>query len=757
MPETPPGSGGDGHWHSRALSSLHLSSWVGALGLGAICLLAFALRSMGFEWVFVGDSDVILLVGDGQYHARRAFYTFANFPALLLHDSYINYPDGASIPDPPLLDFLVAAIARALSASPTGFERTIAWWSPVASALTSIPVYLGCRLLAGRGTAWTAAAIFAVLPIVVTGSQVGNGDHHAAVALLGALLLALSLAALSPASRPSRLRWVAVGFAILRIAIPLSWSGSLLYTGIADGLILLSATLSGRREPLAIVGFAAAGCAVVLCPVVLWLPHPVGGAYSAVALSYLHVLCALATSAVAAAAWGLERWWPGRSWQLRLVHLIAASAIVALLLLSHTELRRGLLQGFSFVGSVDLGRTATFELLPLFPVFGRPAGQPAQLYFGLFAYLIPVLPLVALLALRRAEGREPLLLLLAWASVLGVITLWQTRHGNEFAAPASIVLALSLNRVDRWFCEGIGFPRAISLVILGALCTVALWSPLRFLYLPKAHSSLLTLTGLQPQGDRALASPSGSLTRFLEEVRSVTPETSGYLDSDGIPEYGILCSPNIGHALHRVARRATAANGFQYLVGAENFRDAQRFYQLKEEAEAVRVAERLRARYAVTMFFPGIQRGTIEARLQLHDGASGAARLTRFRLVTEGPRGGVPLGDLFGFPRPRSVVPYKLFEIVTGAVLEARADPETPVSAILNLITPMGRRIQYRAAGRVGADGVARLTLPYPTEGVMPVHSIGPYHVRIGDAEQKVWISEAQVQAGSIIAVSKSQ
>ncbi len=49
--------------------------WVPALGLAAVCLLALALRSLGFEWVFVGDSDVVLLVGDGQYHARRAFYS----------------------------------------------------------------------------------------------------------------------------------------------------------------------------------------------------------------------------------------------------------------------------------------------------------------------------------------------------------------------------------------------------------------------------------------------------------------------------------------------------------------------------------------------------------------------------------------------------------------------------------------------------------------------------------------------------------
>ena len=89
------------------------------------------------------------------------------------------------------------------------------------------------------------------------------------------------------------------------------------------------------------------------------------------------------------------------------------------------------------------------------------------------------------------------------------------------------------------------------------------------MHVPKAVGALRLVYSPPPGVDPGLAQPTGSLVRFARMVRAATPETSGYLDGDGAPEYGILCHPNIGHVLHYIARRATPADNFGPYIGRE--------------------------------------------------------------------------------------------------------------------------------------------------------------------------------------------
>jgi hypothetical protein len=236
-------------------------------------------------------------------------------------------------------------------------------------------------------------------------------------------------------------------------------------------------------------------------------------------------------------------------------------------------------------------------------------------------------------------------------------------------------------------------------------------------------------------------------------VRHATPETSGWLDARGFPEYGVLNSSSIGHALHYVARRASASDGLLDSLDPENFAAAERFFEVRSEAAALAIAERLRARYVITMFFPGKQPHAVATRLHRHDGVGPGRRLRRFRLVTEGPTGGRPLGDLFGFPRPADVVPYKLFEIVPGALLEVQGRPGTPVLASLEIGTPSGRRFAYTAQASVAADGLARLRVPYATARTTPAHALGLWRVEVGGEVRRVDVSEADVLEGRRVSV----
>ena len=84
--------------------------------------------------------------------------------------------------------------------------------------------------------------------------------------------------------------------------------------------------------------------------------------------------------------------------------------------------------------------------------------------------------------------------------------------------------------------------------------------------------------------------------RFCKLVRSVTPETSGFLDPAQRPEYGILLNPPFGHAMHYAGRRATPADGFGPYLDAEKNRLVIRFLASRSERAAERIAARLEAR-----------------------------------------------------------------------------------------------------------------------------------------------------------------
>jgi len=46
-----------------------------ALGLAGVALLAFGVRAIGLEWIFVGNDQVVLPLGDAVYQARITLST----------------------------------------------------------------------------------------------------------------------------------------------------------------------------------------------------------------------------------------------------------------------------------------------------------------------------------------------------------------------------------------------------------------------------------------------------------------------------------------------------------------------------------------------------------------------------------------------------------------------------------------------------------------------------------------------------------
>ena len=714
----------------------------------AVVAVAFAARAVGFREVFAGGA-IVFPVGDPYYHLRRALYTMQHFPRPLLFDPLVGYPDGAAIPWPPLHDLLLAALGRAFGGTVRDLELAAAWLPPVLGALTAVPVYAAGALFGGRRLALGAAAIYALLPAAIFYANVGDADHHCTVGLLGALWLLGALASARPSSaRGARVAAQALVTAA-RTALLLVWPGSLLYVALADGAQLAVEGLAGRVERLREHAAGLLASAALVAAVVPGLGPPVGGPFSAGALSWLQPTAMVALALVMLGAAEVERWRPAASVRARALRIALLGGAGGAALLALPVVREAVAHGLSFLGKSEPWAALNSEQLPLIrPWLPHPWRLPIR-YFGGFGYLLPLVPFVALWRARDPGVREPALLLAAWTASFGLLAALQVRYGNDYAAAASIGFALLIDEARRALARVLPRPAALGAT---ALLVVATCGPLVSV---AALPAWYELRALPPLGDPLLTTPDGSLYRFAEQVREATPPTPGFADPTERPAYGIVSPPNIGHVLHYVAERATTADNFGPYAGARHFEEAFAFPTLESEDEAVALAGRLGARYVVTMEYGLVAPKSLSQRLHREDGLEreGAPRWEHFRLITEGPTGGMPLSEMFHANVPAGAVPYKLYEVVPGAVLEVAAPAGTEVEASTAIRTPGGRRFVYRAHAPAGADGIARLRVPYATETQAPAHPMGPWRVRVGDEIRRVSVSEEAVREGAVVPV----
>ncbi len=726
-----------------------------ATALLALCVVALAARAIGYERVFLDDGSVVFAIGDAFYHARRALFSFLHFPQILFFDPCINHPDGSVVPHPPLLDWAVAGLARATGSSRAHFEVFAAWSPACLGAASLVPVCVLGWTLRGAGVGLGAAAIYALLPITITYSRVGNVDHHAAQGLLGATLLALYALALDPRTRGRRLALVFAGLCLARAALLLVWTGSLLYLAPGEIAIVLGSAALRRRDLLGAQAWSCLATAALVAPAILLAPVPNGGPWSATELSRLHLAALAAAAAVAGGALGLETLRPSGSATTAVARALGFALAVGLALLLVPGLRDGIRPAFSFLAKTDRYTSRVVEQLPLFYEQGRHSLAAGERRMGWFVYLVPFVPL-AFVAGANQAGRGPrALFLVAWSVLFGALALQQFRYANDYAPAGCVGFALLLARGGDWLRSRGASVRAAHGAAL--LAGVVLWSPsVPRHFVPSAQPMAWHWRGQLAGVDRALLSIEGTQVRFAQQLAELTPGLA--CDASARPPaQGILAHPAIGHVLHHVAERATPADPFGPYIGKQNYLAVLRFFESESEAEALAIAERLRTPFVLSAEEGGEQPGRIVQRLHREDGsARGAlAHLERFRLITEGPKGGLPMSVAFE-EGLRGTAPYKLWAVVPGALLEGPAAPGEEVWARLALESPTGRRFVFHARATGDAEGVARLRVPYPTQSSQPTRALGPYRVRSVSGTWRVRVPEQAVLAGEVIRVERS-
>jgi dolichyl-diphosphooligosaccharide--protein glycosyltransferase len=688
----------------------------------------------------------VFTIGDPYYHLRLALYASEHFPCFLSFDPYLNHPGGASVPWPPLYDLFVVATARLAGGGERALETAAALWPALLGSLTVLPVFAVGRAVGGPGLGLGAAALFAVLPASVVGSRVGYADHHAAVTLLGACLLALQLRVLGAEGAGGRRALAPVlALAALRAALVLTWPGNLAYLGIAETAFILTGAGLARRSALRVEAASLALTAVAIVPYVAATPPPLGGAFSAVAISWLHPLACLAAGvwAALAATWAARRASP----TARLAWCAALGLACALALVP--PLAGSLGRVAAFLGKQDVMGAVNPEQQGLYVREGDRSW--ALVLLGYFGFLVPLAPLLLLARLRSAADPAAVWVTAAWAATFGALAIGQARFAGDLAPSGAVAFAALSGWIAAPAARRLGPHGALRALPALALALVLLWPAVHFEHAPRLRRALAP-PGPAP-ADRALLSEAGSLHRFARTVRAATPETAGFFDPRGRPEYAILADPSLGHVLHAVARRATPASNFGPYAGRESFETVLRVLLGSDLEAALATLEQLEARYVLTSWQPVYPPGSLLEVLHERD-AAGSALAGRLRLVTEGPDGGRALAEMF-VPRPRTAPPpYKLFERVEGAVLQVESRPGQRAVAAVSLTTPTGRRFVHTATGVADSSGVARIRVPYATEGGNDVRAVGPYRISAGGSTLRVEVSERAVRAGLAVRVS---
>lgn len=687
------------------------------------------------ERVLTPGGDVVFAFGDPYYHLRLALYSWTRFPGFLRFDSYLHHPVGAHVPWPPLYDLLVAGSALLVGGGVHTLELVAAWWPPLLGTLTTLAVYAAGRITAGRPCGLLAALVYALLPASAVVSRVGYADHHAAVACLGSAWLALQLSSL----RRTRLA-ASAGLGVVRAALVLTWSGSLAYLGAAEVAFVLVGLLAGRRAPLAFEAGSLVLSALLLSPAAFASEGQLGGPFSALEFSWLHVVACAVLALWAAACAALQA--AGARRPARVLLGVASGALLVAAVGAIPGVPGGLEAALDFLSRADVWGSANPEQVPLFSGAGSEVW--AWYLFGALGFALPLVPL-ALLALAVGRRDAALGLLCGWTAAFAAMALLQVRFANDLAPSASVACAVLLLEAVQALARRrpVFEPRVPLAATLLALVLLA--PAIRLHHLP-ALARTLAARGSAPP----VATPEGSFLEFARQVRNATPETSGFLEPTKPAEYGILADPSLGHALHYVARRATPADNFGPYLGGDGFEATLRLL-LSPPGDATLAQLRERGiRYVVTDWQPRWHRGSLLQRLHERDGRAqgGQPALAHFRLVAEGPPGGVPLGA----PGPRGVsVPYKLFEVVPGARLAVRVAPGEHVSAGVTVSGAKGRRFVHRVAAIADETGCALLELPYATVTDAPVRPQGPYRLRLGGSEVRIDVSEREVREGAFV------
>ena len=780
--------------------------WQTAALFGGLFLFAMLCRAPHWRQVFT-DRGVILYGADPYYHVRRAMLAVVHFPRVPEIDPYCSYPEGERDRWPPLMPFVAAAIARAVSPGMVG-EATVravsVWFCLIVASTVPIPVFLIARRMFDTTTGIVAGVLVALLPANVDPTLMGRVDHHVAEATLSTLFAFVFLMALDRGRRDevgarSVMRRVAptsVAAGLVLALLFLFWTGAALLVPMLGAFafaVCVWDVIRGRRPD----GLMAAGpitfwtAAVVMIP---WYGLRTYGRSFELTAEYVSWFQPLAVFGLGAGCLVLGA--VARLVLKRRLHwsaFLIIALVVPLVLLGiavavSPSLRHSLAFATYVAGHKEGWYTLAVEMDPLMMVKDHFVPEMGMMLLSTLVFTLPfVLAWLAVQFVRGRRGDVSTLFLIVWAAYMGYSALNGRRFAVIFAAPAAVLCAYLLVGAGRRVGE-LRRRRAA----LGWLSTAAGALVLLIAFYPCLHYHLFAYYGF-PYGKssrypfRRYEPPAPLTLDAMTWLRDNTPPTSGYLLLDATPEYGVLAANTFGHSIITDGRRPASATPF-----GGHLEDFAEFLLATTEAEANAVMDRLQCRYVMIMPFASYldsfarvigrdaRYAVLVDRIDRRRGCMldtdtrellpAYYRTMASRLFTGGSAAMAPGNDdlILGVTRYRSVYEandrarfgggefssLQFFEYVTGARLIGRAAPGADVHLQLSVQTNVGRQFLYRNFTRADAGGQFTFTLPYATANTpYATRPIGLYRFISDGPVTTLSVDERDVQEGRTLRV----
>ena len=753
---------------------------VWARAAGALGLFALAVAARATAWpVMLMRPGLIPAAADEYYHLRRIHWAVERFPELIAFDRYLNFPHGAPVVWPPLFDWSLAALSRALGATtPQAIERVVIWVPPLLGGATVLlVVWLAARFLgaafgaaAGERAGWVAGVVLALLPAHHSYTNLGRVDHHAAVSFATTALLGAGLAFLSRAPG-ERGRWLRAGLVGLALGgVLLVWPGALLHVGILEAALvasLLAASgAAAARARAAELAVAHAVAFVLVLPFCWGNEWPEFGNASPLVLSAFQPAwfgaAALAFGAVAL-GWGTAPLGATRGRRIAFAAAVGAAG-VALGFAWVPGLADALGYASGWFAKAEDFQTHVTELRSLLFPYGRFEPAVASRYLSPLFFALPLaLAWLGWQAWRR--GDPGLGLVVAWGAGCAAAAAAQFRFINSLAVAFALVVGICA--AAAWAAlRGRPERRAAWAAALMAGGIALAWP------LPAHYGRAL------PDWERWARGQAPALPDNAERQAAVldvagwlsehSPETSGYLDPDAAPEYAVLSTWGDGHLLRYAARRPMVQDNFGVYGGRSNFEAAEAYFAATDEDEALAILDRLGVRYVVATpngsgHGAGYAPDTLARRLAIQRGSFARVRtpargplelpaLTRHRLVYERPATWLADRDLNDDTLRASS--YKLYERVPGARVEGRARAGDLVQIRLDVTTAAGAAHTWASRARADDAGRYAFTVPYPTGATAAagVATESAYRVASPRASAELAVPPAAVAGGETIA-----